>query len=116
MRPSVVFLDFDGTICGSRFWGHWVDDNKYSKINKLIQERFFKTSSDVLTQWMRGEYTSEDIAQRIGKDMDVSADELLTGLRESCQQMELFNAQILPPESLLRPTTWTLSYDGQYRP
>lgn len=102
MRPSVIFLDFDGTICGSLFWGHWADDGKYSKTNRLIQERFFKTSPDILAQWMRGEYTSEDIVQRISKDIDISPDELLTGLRESCEQMRLFNMQILPAVKSLR--------------
>ncbi len=102
MTLRVIFLDFDGTICGSRFWGHWADDSKYRKINELMQERFFKTSSDVLTQWMRGEHTAEDIAQRISDDVNVPAEELLTGLKESCERMELFNDQILPAVKSLR--------------
>jgi FMN phosphatase YigB (HAD superfamily) len=51
---------------------------------------------------MRGEYTAEDITHRIGKDIDVSADELLTGLRKSCEQMKLFNKQIIPAIKSLR--------------
>lgn len=104
MRPSVIFLDFDGTISGSRFWGHWANDNKYGKTNELIQERFFKTSSDILTQWMRGEYTAEDIAQRISSVIDVPAEDLLAGLRESCERMELFSDRILPSVRSLRQT------------
>ena len=102
MRPSVIFLDFDGTICGSRFWGHWADEGKYSNTNRLIQERLFKASPDMLTGWMRGGYTSEDIIQRISNDVGLSPDELLVGLRESCEQMRLLDKRILPAVKSLR--------------
>lgn len=102
MGLRVIFLDFDGTICGSRFWGHWADDAKYRKISERLQERLFKTNLDMAMQWMRGEHTAEYIMQRISGDIGVPAPELLAGLRESCQRMELYNEHILPAVRDLR--------------
>lgn len=102
MHPKVIFLDFDGTICVSRFWGHWAKDDARSGVNRLIQELFFQTKADTLKQWMRGEHTAEDIVRIISTDIDFSADELLIGLKESCEQMKLLNPKILPLVKLLR--------------
>jgi len=102
MEPKVIFLDFDGTISRSRFWGHWAKSSKYKETNDLIQEMFFKATPDTLTEWMRGEWSAENITDTISKAIDVPSDILLSGLRESCEQMELLNHRILPIVKRLR--------------
>lgn len=102
MKPQVVFLDWDGTVCGSRFWGHWEDDRAHAPMNQLIQEQFFRATPGILTEWMRGEWSAEDIAKIISQSTAIPASTLLQGLRESCELMQLFNDNILPAVKNLR--------------
>lgn len=102
MRPKVIFLDWDGTVSGSRFWGQWANDTEHAHIYHLIQERFFKAEPQTVSDWMRGNWTAEEITKKIGKDISVPQGKLLNGLRESCRQMQFFNNSILPVVKRLR--------------
>jgi beta-phosphoglucomutase-like phosphatase (HAD superfamily) len=102
MKPAVVFLDWDGTVCGSRFWGHWSDDGVHTEANALIQNHFFQTSPKILTEWMRGDWDAEKIVTEIARRTDVPAKELLAGLKESCERMQLFDNGILTVIARLR--------------
>lgn len=95
MKPSVIFLDWDGTVCGSRFWGHWAEDGRHAQANALVQKQFFQASPEILTEWMCGDWTSEEIVAEIARRTGLAAGDLLAGLRESCERMELFDRSIL---------------------
>jgi FMN phosphatase YigB (HAD superfamily) len=101
MKPAVVFLDWDGTVCDSKFWGHWSNDSTYNKANVLIQRYFFHASPEIITEWMRGEWDVEKIVAEISHRTGLAAKDLHTGLQESCERMQLFDG-ILPAIANLR--------------
>jgi FMN phosphatase YigB (HAD superfamily) len=102
MKPAVIFLDWDGTMCGSRFWGHWATDGLHGQANQLIQSRFFAATPGVLEEWMRAEWSTEQVVAEIASRTGLATHDLLTGLRESCERMELFDPKILQVVTDLR--------------
>ncbi len=102
MKPAVVFLDWDGTLCGSKFWGHWSDDASYSRANLLIQRHFFRAAPEIITEWMRGEWDIEKVIAEIAHRTGLATKDLRIGLQESCERMELFSDSILPTIANLR--------------
>jgi len=102
MKLEVIFVDWDGTICNSKFWGHWAYDNEYAGASELIQERFFKAAPEVTAQWMRGGRSTEDIVQTISESTAMPTNKLLRGLRESCERMQFISDGILPAVKNLR--------------
>ena len=89
MAYEVVFVDWDGTLSTSRFWGHWTNEPKKASHYGRIQRDFFLAQPNVLEAWMRGQYDAESIVRQIATDTGLEPDLLMTGLRESCVQMEV---------------------------
>lgn len=81
-RDSILFIDWDGTLCHSRFWSLNQD------ICEKAQEPLFQKNQALVHEWMRGEKSAEQVcewlAQEIGEDYQLIWD----GLAESCRNME----------------------------
>lgn len=101
-NTKVIFLDWDGTICDSRFWGHWAGDAQYGSSYDLLQQRFFREMPKKLDEWMRGMWTSEEIVRQISTLINLPVPEILAGLQESCQHMTFISDTILPLVAILR--------------
>jgi FMN phosphatase YigB (HAD superfamily) len=82
-------------MSGSRFWGHWAGHSLYDAAHARIQRQFFAASPEILTQWMRGQWSAETIAAEIARRTNVPEAELLAGLQESCERMQLYDARLL---------------------
>jgi FMN phosphatase YigB (HAD superfamily) len=102
MKPAVVFLDWDGTVCGSKFWGHWAEGSHRAEASALIQSRFFQASPDIVAEWMRGARDAENVVAEIARRTGLAAADLHTGLRESCERMQLLDDGILTTVAGLR--------------
>jgi len=62
MEKNIIFIDWDGTLCWSRFW------ESLSKSNvafKKIVDDFFTFEKEAVNDWMRGKFTSEEINNKI---------------------------------------------------
>lgn len=95
MRYDVVFIDWDLTLSGSRFWGHWAVDPKRQKDIELIRRLVFASNSGFIDDWMRGRYSAEEAVTEIARRTGLDANKLLLGLRESCANMTLYDNQTL---------------------
>jgi FMN phosphatase YigB (HAD superfamily) len=88
MRNKVIFIDWDGTLCWSRFW------ESYSKDNKQFAEtisHFFATEKDLIKIWMRGQKTSEEINTIICERSGQPFDNVWLSFQDDCQKMDLDN-------------------------
>ncbi len=102
-KPRVVFVDWYGTLSSSVFWDQLKDeDNPDHYIFQAVQKYLFGELREVLTPWMRGEYTTEQIIERLSNESGISAEILLTTLEESCRSMVFTSEKVLPLVHQLR--------------
>ncbi|MGH7196978.1 MAG: HAD family hydrolase [Candidatus Saccharimonadales bacterium] len=102
MQYDVIFLDWEGTLSKSRFWGHWAADARRQKDYNLIQKRFFENSHDIKQDWMLGKLSAEEAVEFIADLTNMSSANLLTGLQKSCEQMQFIDERILEQVGKLR--------------
>lgn len=88
-KYKVVFIDWNGTLSSSKFWGHLEKSNTsdkklFEKINKTL----FSELRHLIKPWMKGEINSEcvvkDVSEKSGIEYKVVFDEFVRG----CEQME----------------------------
>lgn len=89
-KYKVVYLDWNGTLSTSKFWGHLEKSSKaeVNKLFELIDKILFSDLRHLIKPWMRGEITSEkvikNVSEQCGVDYKVIFDEFVKG----CEQME----------------------------
>ena len=64
---SALFVDFDGTLCHDKFWR-----SLEPALQEKIQEYLFGVDQEIVNDWMRGVYTSEDIHQKLVEDLKIN--------------------------------------------
>jgi beta-phosphoglucomutase-like phosphatase (HAD superfamily) len=95
MKYKVLFIDWDGTLSNSRFWDHWATDPNKQKSYKLIQNHFFKSSRDIVSDWMLGKFNAEQVINIIATKTNIDNKDLKVGLEHSCRHMEFINDNII---------------------
>ena len=88
IKYKVVFIDWNGTISGSKFWGHLENPNNpnhylFSRIENVL----FGELRPFLKSWMRGQMTSEDILKLLSKKSNLPYNTILEEFIESCKTM-----------------------------
>lgn len=102
-KYKVVFLDWNGTLSTSKFWGHWQESgNKYHKYWRSIESALFEQHQHLIDPWMRGEYESEQIVEILSPIVKLDEQTLLRELEESCRKMEFVSPEILEVVKQLR--------------
>ncbi len=79
-----LFIDFDGTICHDRFWRS-LDKDSCAKVQNLL----FSGKNQIVRDWMRGVYSSEEINQMVAKETSVEYDSLWSLFVRDCQTMRV---------------------------
>lgn len=79
-----LFIDFDGTICHDRFWRS-LNETDYAKVQNLL----FQGKNQVVIDWMKGAYTSEQINQKVAEETGIQYDYLWKIFVEDCQTMQV---------------------------
>jgi FMN phosphatase YigB (HAD superfamily) len=92
-RYKIIFLDWDGTMSGSRFWGQW-DKGENKKIYNKIQKDFFTLQSEFIVRWMKGEETAETCATLLAEITGKSSSALLSALEASCRHMNFISERL----------------------
>lgn len=59
---SILFCDFDGTLCHDRYWRSLSPD-EYEKVQELL----FRNDTTLVNDWMRGKYSAEEINQFVSE-------------------------------------------------
>jgi beta-phosphoglucomutase-like phosphatase (HAD superfamily) len=75
---KTLFIDFDGTICTDRFWR---SHPEYA----VIQEALFIAHSQKVADWMRGQYSSEEINQFVSEQTGIPYKELWNIFTQDCE-------------------------------
>ena len=83
-RKSILFCDFDGTICFDRYWRS-LPPAKYEKVQGLLFGKDTTRGND----WMRGKYTAEEINEWVSKEIGVSYEKLWQLFVEDCRTMRV---------------------------
>lgn len=88
IKPKVVFLDWNGTISDSKFWGHL--DNASHPLNDFYQRTqasLFGDNKHLLLPWMKGEFSSEQVLSQVSEITGLNYDILYSEFVTSCQGM-----------------------------
>jgi FMN phosphatase YigB (HAD superfamily) len=79
---KTLFVDFDGTICHDRFWR-----SLNSSESRQIQNFLFSDNNSIITDWMRSEYTSEEINELVAKETGLDYEYLWDAFVHDCKNM-----------------------------
>lgn len=98
MKYKVVFVDWDGTLSGSRFWSRWAGTPQY----RQIQETLFHDGRNLLQDWMRGRTTYAAILRHIEDKTGISYKALEDELRYSAENMSYIDPGVIEQVQALR--------------
>ena len=93
--PKVIFIDWNKTLSNSLFWSHMAEKSHphYQYHNKIIQYLFIENKA-LVNPWMRGEYTSEDISEKMSKAINLDKEIIFQELALSCKNMSFTSSKI----------------------
>lgn len=105
MKP-VLFIDFDGTLCFDRFWRSAEPESR-EKI-----QTYFKSNTDLISDWMRGKYTSEEVNALIAKELSIDYETLWNIFVRDCETMRVEQSTLLRIRELRSEYTTILITDN----
>lgn len=93
---NTIFIDWNGTISTSKFWGHLEksDNKKDREFFNRVEKSLFKNLRDSIKPWMLGGLKSEDIIKRVANDSKLEYDKVFKEFIKSCQTMEFVSLEI----------------------
>lgn len=90
-----IFLDWNGTLSKSKFWGHLQKSEEGILLFNKIENVLFGQLKELLKPWMRGECKSEDICKKISELVNLPFDFIFSEFIKGCKNMEICNEEIL---------------------
>ena len=87
---KIVFVDFYGILSNTRFWFS-VENSDHRLYEDLlkIQDFLFVQNRPLLDDWMRGQYTSEDIHNLLVEKFGINFEEWFHIFVEDCKKIEV---------------------------
>ncbi len=95
-----VFIDWDGTLSVSRFWGHWASGTDRHDYERVQQTIFSDT--DLGHAWMRGQISAEQVISIVSSTTDINHERLFEALSLSSKSMTLADPAVLQRIAELR--------------
>ncbi len=87
-KNSIIFLDWDGTLCWSRFWESLrIDGSPLRKFGEKIEDLLFSRDRTLLNEWMRGKRNSEQINILLCEQLSIDQKELWNIFVQDCKRM-----------------------------
>lgn len=96
MKKPILFIDFDGTICHSKFWRSLAPE-EYEKVQKLLFSGDFAFVND----WMRGKHTSEEVNKLVAEAIGLPYKQVWEIFVNDCKTM-VVNTETLEDINSLR--------------
>lgn len=91
MNKKIIFIDWDGTLCFSRFWETLSAKNP--SFGQIVAD-FFAKEKELIKNWMRGKNTSEEINKLLSERAGLPEKEVWKSFITDCQNMQ-FNAETI---------------------
>lgn len=102
-RIACVLIDWHGTLSQSLFWEHWHKGTTGEpRMAALLQDAMFGGNHHLLSPWMRGDLTSEDVVARAAVVAGIPFEIAMEGFIASCKSMRLVSDAVLPLIAILR--------------
>lgn len=97
MQYKVVFIDWDGTLSKSRFWGRWKDDPRSRSKYDLLQDILFTSEEGkvLLADWMIGAKSYSDIVDYTSGVTGIPYGDLEQELQYSAKNMQFIDKDVL---------------------
>jgi len=93
--PKVIFIDWNKTLSNSRFWEQLEDNNhRYHSHHTKIINSLFIDNKNLITPWMQGKLTSEDICKAIAENTGLDEELIFDELVESAKNMNFVSEEI----------------------
>ena len=86
MNKKIIFLDWDGTICWSRFWESLI---KSDVVFAQAVNKFFLYEKEIVHNWMRGKIKSEQINVIISRKTGLSRAKVWREFVSNCEKMKI---------------------------
>ena len=83
---KIIFMDWDKTLCWSRFWESLIKTN-----HKFSQEidKFFMFEKEIVKNWMKGKTNSEEVNKFISRKTGLSESVLWNIFVSDCKNMKI---------------------------
>lgn len=94
-QKPIIFCDFDGVLCHDRFWRS-LPAAEYEK----LQEYVFRNNLEMVDEWMRGKYSSEEINRKVSENIGIPYEKLWDIFVRDCETMEISSAALEKLNSL----------------
>lgn len=92
-KYKVVFIDWNGTLSTSKFWGHL--ENKDKELFYKIEQTLFGELKSLIKPWMKGEITTEEIIKKISIQVNLDYQTIFDEFVKSCQTMSFVDNKCL---------------------
>ena len=87
LTKPILFCDFNGVISYNYFW-HELSDSNHKLHQYYSQVRDLYTPQMAI-DWMKGNYTTEQINLRISEQLSISYQDLLDSFIEGCRNIDI---------------------------
>lgn len=88
-RYKIVFLDWNGTLSTSKFWGHLEKSNEDDKrLFQKIDGMLFGELNHLIKPWMRGEIKSENVIKELSSKIRIDYQKIFNEFVRGCEEME----------------------------
>jgi len=92
-RPyRVVFIDWNGTLSASKFWGHL--EKSAPKVFASIENTLFGNLRNLIKPWMKGEIDSEYVIRMISDRSGLSYTKVFDEFIYSCINMKYVSSKV----------------------
>lgn len=88
----VVFIDWNGTLSGSKFWGHL--ENTNPDLFRRIEDGLFGNLRGLIKPWMKGEIKTEHVIRSIADYSNLPYVTLFDEFLYSCYNMEFVSKDV----------------------
>ncbi len=89
-KNHIVFLDWEGTLCWSRFWESLRTGRaREFEWGQKIEEFLFSKDKTLINNWMRGRVNSEQINDFLSEKLQIKKEKLWEVFVNDCRKMQL---------------------------
>lgn len=88
-KKGIVFLDWNGTLCWSRFWESLrTEGSPEYALGQKIEQLLFSKKQTLINDWMRGSISSEQVNTFLSQKLDVNPERLWKIFVKNCVHMK----------------------------